>query len=71
LFIGALPEPASKVNADVFFNGAASPSDEYVCSKPKHKWLVRLYLLLVPLATIVWLAGIGWGAIRLAGYMLS
>ena len=71
MFVGALPERASEVKVDVFFNVAASPSDEYVCSKPKHKWLVLLYLLLVPLATVVWLAGIGWGAIRLAGYMLS
>ena len=36
-----------------------------------HKWIVGLYLVSIPIASVVWLAGLTWAAIKAIGYALS
>jgi hypothetical protein len=71
LLVRALFKSKSKVNRDGVGLVTAAATDECTHSPRKHKWVVRLYVAVVPLATCAWLAGIGWIAIRLTGYVLS
>jgi hypothetical protein len=37
----------------------------------RHKLIIGLYFVSAPVATIAWLAGLSWAAIKVIGYALS
>jgi hypothetical protein len=39
--------------------------------RSRHKLIVGLYLVSAPIATIAWLVGMGWAAVKVVGYALS
>jgi hypothetical protein len=39
--------------------------------RSRNKLIVGLYLVSAPIATIAWLAGMGWAAVKVVGYALS
>lgn len=69
MLVSVVPEGTPEVHPNEFL--VAAPSANVGRSQRKHKWIVRLYVLSFPLATVAWLTGIGWVATKFVGYVLS